>query len=491
VSGRYGFRHALYQEVLNRRLGSARRRRWHRALGARLESGYGAQASQIAAALAVHFERGRDYPRAVRYLQQAADNALQRYAYQEALGHVTRGLEMLRWLPQTPTQVRQELACQMTLGAALMTLKGYAAPEVAQAYTRARELCLQLEETSPLFSVLWGLGVAHQTRGEFQPALAAAEQLMTMAQRTPDAVHLSQAHRLLASAVFWSGDLARARQHAEQGLALYDRHQHAAYVALYGHAPGIACLAYASMTLLLQGYPDQALQRSQEVLQLARELEQPLGLAMALSFTGWLHYFRAEPPVMYEQATALQALAHEQGFPLYAARGLIMEGWVLVEQGHTAAGIAQMHEGLRAYRATGARMEQTHRLALLAEAYRRHGQTAAGLAVLADALEAVHTTGEHCYEAELYRLKGELLLAASATQQTEGAACVRQSLDIARHQQAKFLELRATLSQARLWQRQGKPAEAHALLAPIYGWFTEGFDTADLQDAKALLEELS
>jgi predicted ATPase len=312
-----------------------------------------------------------------------------------------------------------------------------------------------------------------------------------MAQRTPDAVHLIQAHRLLASAVFWSGDLARARQHAEQGLALYDRHQHAAYVALYGHAPGIACLVYAAKTLLLQGYPDQALQRSQELLQLARALEQPLGLAMALSCTSWLHYFRAETPVMYEQATALQALGHEQGFPLYAARGLIMEGWVLVEQGHTAAGIAQMHEGLRAYRATGARMEQTHGLALLAEAYRRDGQTAAGLAVLADALEAVRTTGEHCYEAELYRLKGELLLATSATQQTEGAACVRQALDIARHQQARFLELRATLSQARLWQRQGKPAEAHALLAPIYGWFTGGFDTADLQEAKALLETLS
>jgi tetratricopeptide (TPR) repeat protein len=272
--------------------------------------------------------------------------------------------------------------------------------------------------------------VSHQIRGELQPALALTEQLMTMAQRTPDAMRLIQAHRLLASAVFWSGDLARARRHAEQGLELYDRHQHATYVALYGQDTGIACLCYVTFTLLLQGYLEQALQRSQELLQPARELAQPLSLAMALSYTVWLHYYRAETPAMHEQAAAMRALAQEQGFPLYTARAMIMEGRVLVDQGYTAAGLVQMHAGLRAYRATGAAMEQTHWLPLLAEAYGRDGQAAAELAVLAEALEAVHTTGARCYMAELYRLKGVLLLAVSAAQQTAGAACLRQALDI-------------------------------------------------------------
>jgi predicted ATPase len=325
-----------------------------------------------------------------------------------------------------------------------------------------------------------------QVRGEFQAACALAEQLMTLAQRMPDAALLLQAHRMRASAIFWSGDLALAREHAEQGLMLYDRDQHPTYVALSGQDPGIACLCYVTWTLLLQGYPDQALQRSQELLRLARELAQPHGLAMALSFTVLLHYARAETPTVHEQAAALRALAHEQGFPLYTARGLIMEGWALVEQGHTAVGIAQMCEGLRAYRATGAAMEQTQWLALLAEAYGRDGQASAGLAVLAEALEAVHTTGARYYEAELYRLKGELL-AVSAAQQTAGVACLRQALDIARYQQAMFLELRAAMSLARLWQGQGKCVEARELLAPVYHGFTEGFDTAALQEAGALL----
>jgi class 3 adenylate cyclase/predicted ATPase len=487
----YTFKHALTQEVAYHTLLQERRRDVHERTAQAIETLFRARVEDYYSELAHHYRRSGNLDKAVAYLQRAGQQAMARSAHADAIEQLTAALELLTRLPESPARAQQELDVQTTLGPALMHTQGYAAPEVEHAYARARALCQQLEVTSQLFPVLWGLAMFSQVRGEFQTARALAEQLMTMAQRTPDAALLLQAHRMLASSIFWSGDFALARGHAEQGLALYDRDQHPTYVALSGQDPGIACLCYATWTLLLQGYPDQALQRSQEVLRLAQELAQPHGLAMALSFTVWLHYCRAETPAMQEQAAALLALAHEHGFPLYVARGLIMGGRALVEQGYTAEGIAQMRQGLSAYRATGAAMEQTHWLTLLAEAYGRDGQVAAGLAVLADALEAVHTTGAHCYVAELYRLKGELLLAASATQQTEGSACFRQALDIARDQQAKFLELRAATSLARLWQRQGKRTEARELLAPIYSWFTEGFDTADLQDAKALLEEVS
>ena len=264
-----------------------------------------------------------------------------------------------------------------------------------------------------------------------------------------------------------------------------------------GRTPG--CRAYAGVTLWYLGYPDQALQRSREALTLARELGHPVSLASALLFAAWVHHFRGEGPLIQERAEAAIALAAEQGLTALLAHGTIFQGWALAQRsavpgtgrGCREEGIAQIRQGLAAWRATGAQVLRLYGLALLAEASVQAGQREAGLALLAEALVVANDTGERRWDAELHRLRGELLLTPSAAHAEEAESCFGQALDIARRQQAKSWELRAAMSLSRLWQRQGKRAEAHELLAPVYGWFTEGFDTADLQEAKALLEALA
>jgi predicted ATPase len=245
------------------------------------------------------------------------------------------------------------------------------------------------------------------------------------------------------------------------------------------------------LALWVLGYPDQALERSGAALTLAQELAHPFSLMFALYEAALLHQFRRERPLTLELAERAMRVSTEQAFASWLAGGTILRGWALAQQGQGDEGIAQMRQGLAAYLAMGAELGRPRQLAMLAEAHGRVGQTAEGLAVLAEALTAVHKTGERFYEAELYRLKGELLLALSAANHAEADACFRQALAVARRQQAKSWELRAATSLARLWQQQGKRDEALELLAPVYGWFTEGFDTADLQEAKALLDEVA
>jgi predicted ATPase len=274
---------------------------------------------------------------------------------------------------------------------------------------------------------------------------------------------------------------------------LYDPQQHHAHARLYGgHDPGVCGLSVAALSLWILGYPDQALQSLREALTLAQALAHPPSLAPALDFATMLHQSRREHQAAHERAEALMALATEQGFAQHVAQATIMRGWVLAAQGQGAEGTAQMRQGLAAHQATGIARQRLY-YPLLAEAYGSIGQTAEGLSLLAEALATVDRTGERGWAAELHRLQGELLLAQVGERQQvpEAEACLHQALDVARRQQAKSWELRAATSLSRLWQQQGKRAEAHELLAPIYGWFTEGFDTADLQEAKALLEALT
>jgi predicted ATPase len=425
VSGRYGFVHALYQQVVYERLPVGRQMQLHRRIGRRLEVGYGAQATERAAALAMHFERGHDPVRAVRYMQQAADNALQCYACQEASDWLRRGLALLNALPETPARVQQELEMQLALGPVLIMTKGWTTPDLERTYERARDLCQQLGETALLFPALFGLWMLCLVRLEVATARQLAEQLLTLAQ----------------------------------------------------------------------------------------ELAHPFSQALALHFAARLHQWRREPRVTYAHATASLRLCTEQAFTLYAVLGTILQGWALAAQGQGAAGMARMRQGLAAYQATGTVLTTTYWLALLAEACGRDGQVEAGLSAVAEALAAVAQSGERFYEAELYRLQGELMLQRQAPElasdaqpqrpgrgqpgvqpvpgvQAKAEGCLHQALAVARRQQARSLELRAAVSLSRLWQSQGKRIAAHELLAPIYGWFTEGFDTADLQEAKALLEAL-
>src|SRR5215813_14057092 len=387
---------------------------------------------------------------------------------------------------------KQELPLQTALGPALIATKGYAASAVEHTYARARALCQQSGETPGLFSALRGLWVFNEARAEHQTARQLAEQLLTLAQTLQDPMLLIEAHRALGNTLFWLGEFASARTHLEQGMALYDPQQHRSLAFLYGTDPGVVCLSYAAWALGLLGYADQALHKSDEALALAQRMSHFHSLALALTWAIYLHQARGELQAVQERVEALVALAAEQRFPYWLELGTILGGWVLSQQHQAAAGIAQMQQGLAAYRATGAELFRTYWLALLAEAYGTAGQVQEGQQVLEDALALVDKNGERYWEAELYRRKGELLLQSGVRVAERGAeVCFQQALAVARRQQAKTLELRAAVSLCRLWQQQAKCDDARTLLAPIYDWFSEGFDTADLQEAKALLKALT
>ena len=491
VSGRYGFRHALYQDVLNQRQGSGWQARLHRQMGERQEHAYGERAWKVAAELAVHFERGQDYQRAVPYLQQAADNAAQRHAHHEVIALVTKGLELLATLPETPARAQQELALQVALGTALQATQGYGAPEVEKVYTRARELCQQGGDPAQCFAVLWGLYAYYLAGAELRAALELGEQCLALAQRTADASLRMEAHRALGNILLCQGEFVPARAHLEQASALYDPQQHRFHALVYAGDPGVACRSFIAWTLWFLGYPDQALQSSHQALTLAQDLSHPYSLGFALYRAARLHQYRREGQPALARAEACVTLCTAQGFTYLAAMGTVSRGWALAWQGQGAEGIRQICQGLAVSRATGTVRHQVYVLALLAEAYQSSGQSQAGLDVVAEALAGVDATEERWYEAELHRLKGELLLRQAVPDAPQAETCFQQALAVARHQQAKSWELRAAMSLSRLWQQQGKRAAAYTLLAPLYAWFTEGFDTADLQEARALLEALA
>jgi predicted ATPase len=486
----YRFKHALIQDAAYQSLLKSTRQLHHQHIAQVLEVHFPETANTQPELLAHHYTEAALMAQAIPYWQQAGQRAIQRSAHLEAIAHLSKGLEVLRTLSDSPERAQQELDLQIALGQAWMAAKGHGLPEVERAYTRARELCQQVGETPELFPVLWGLWRFYLVRAEYQTARELAEQGLSLAQRVHDPALLLVAHHALGITVYFLGDVTLARVHLEQGMALYDPQQHHHLAFRYGLDIGVWCLSYGAWPLWLLGYPEQALQRNQEALTLARQLAHPLSLAAALGYGAILHYFCRDGQAAQELAESGMGLSSEEGFPQFLALGRITRGWALAMQGQGEEGIAQLHQGMAAIRAAGVELGRPHFLALFAEAYGQVGQTEAGLTALAEALAAVHNTGERWWEAELYRLQGELLLRrASLTE--EGEACFRQALEMARQQQEKSLELRAATSLSCLWRQQGKRAEAYALLAPIYSWFTEGFDTADLQEAQALLEELS
>ena len=498
VAARYGFIHALHQSVLYERITVGWRQHLHQQIGERLEKAYGNQAREVAAELAVHFERGRDYRRAVQYLQHAGENATQRSAYIEATNLLTKGLELLKILPDTSLRSQQELRLLTTLGPALMATKGYGTTEVEQTYARAHELCqcVGVGETPQLFAILSGLRVLHYVRAEFQTAYDLAEQCLTLARRLQTPALLMEAHSALGLILFWLGELTAAHVHFTQAVTPGSSSQLPSHDLPSGHNTRVMCLAYTARILGLLGYPDHARNKLAEAVALAQELAHPFSLAFAQYFAALIHQLRREGSATQTWAEAALSLSAEQGFPLYSALGIGLRGWALAEQGQRAEGITQISQGLAAQQAAGTQAARPYFLALLAEVYGKAEKVEEGLRILTEALAIAHKTGERFYAAELWRLKGELTLAQSSVQNPasrgkEAEECFLQAIDIARGQSAKSLELRAVMSLSRLWQRQGKKAEAGRMLAKIYGWFTEGFDTADLKEAKALIEELS
>ena len=488
---KYIFKHALVQDAAYASLLKSTRQQYHQQVAQMLEAQFPDTIETEPELVAHHYTAAGCSAQAVGYWQQAGQRAIQRSANVEAIAHLRQGIELLTTLPATPERVQAELTLQTTLGPALMTTRGFAAPEVAATYNRARELCQQAGDTSELFPVLWGMWALYQARAECETARELGEQCLSLAQRLDDPALLLQAHLALGAGGFLLGQLSQAHTHLEQGMRLYDPQQHHALAFRYGNVdPGAACLSLAGLTLWVQGYPDQALERANEALTLAQNLEHPYTLARVLYYTTLLHQLRREWQMVSERAETAITVATAQQVALVLTLGPIIRGWALAMQGQGAEGLTQLRQGLDAYRATGAEFQRPHFLSMLAEVHRSLGQPEAGLTALSEALTLVEKTGERYYEAELHRLKGELLLQQATPEVSHAETCFQQALDLARRQQAKSLELRAAMSLSQLWHQQGKRDEAHDLLAPIYGWFTEGFDTADLQEAKALLAAL-
>jgi predicted ATPase len=493
----YLFKHALVQDTAYQSLLKSTRQKYHQQIAHVLEERFPDTIESQPESVAHHYTQASLIEKAIPYWQRAGRRASQRSANAEAITHLTKGLELLKTLPNTPEHTQQELTLQITLGPLLVATKGYAALEVEKTYTRALVLCRQVGETPQLFWVLFGLYRFYLLRPELQTARELAEQLLRLAQKMHDPALLLVPHRALGLTLFHLGELTAALAHMQQSIALYDPQTHRPDQSpLSGQDPKVTGLSYAAWALWLLGYPDQARESSHEALALAEGLSHPLSLAFALNFTATLYQFRRERQQTHEQAEAIIALCTDQGIPFFLAIGTILQGWALAEQGQAKDGIAQIRQGLAGLRATGAESLTPYYLALLAEAYGKEGQTEEGLSTLAEALAVVDRTGERYYEAELYRLKGTLTLQSKVQSpksqvEEEAEEYFLKAIDIARQQQAKSLELRTTTSLARLWQQQGKRAEAHTMLSEIYHWFTEGFDTKDLQEAKVLLEELT
>jgi TOMM system kinase/cyclase fusion protein len=487
----YTFKHALIQEAAYQSLLKSTRQQYHQRIAQVLEARFPEVCTSQPELVAQHYTAAGCAEQAIAYWQRAGQQASDRSAHVEAISHVTAGLELLKTLPETPAHTQQALTLYITLGAALLVAKGHAAPEVEHAYTQARALCQQVGETPQLVPVLFGLWRFYVVRLQLHTARELGETLLHLAQRTDDAALAVVAHYALGWTWLSLGALPAARSHLEEGIARYTPDQHRAPVFRMGQDPGVGCRVHAALILWLLGYPHQALTRLHEALALAHALSHPFSLAFARCLAAVVSQWRRDVPAAHEHAEAAVVLATAQGFPFWAAYGTSVHGWALALQGQGEAGIAQLRQGIAAWRATGASLYVPYFCTLLADVCNHLGHTDDGLQALAEAHTVMEQQEERYWEAEVSRLRGVLLLRQPGTPQEEAEGWLRRALDVARHQEAKSLELRAAISLARLWQQQGKCAEAHALLAPIYGWFTEGFDTADLQEAKSLLAGLS
>jgi predicted ATPase len=483
---RYRFVHVLYQNALYGSLRPTRKAQLSATVAEALLGCYGKQSDTVASELAFLFEAARDWSRATEHYLVAANNASEVFALQEAGVLAQRGLEMLRLLPETTDGAKQELALQTMLGQSLMVAKGYALPEVEQAFIRARELSLQLNDIPQLFRAQFSLAIVYVVRAEYERAFDHGEQCLHLAEKTRNQPMLMQSHWVLGLSQCYRGQFAAARDHFEQTIAIHDAAGINSPASMYG---AVLSRAHLARMLLYLGYPDQSRQVMNEAIAKSGGLRLPVGVANTLALAAYLEAFHRRVEKTLELAAATAHHAEEHGLPYYSAVAMLTRGWALAMQ-NQEEGIELIRQGLASSLAIGTRQQHGYFLALLAEALNQAGQVEEGLATLKEAMDVAQQTKEPFYEAELYRLRGEALVKAGGVSVSEGESCFHRAIELARQQQAKSFELRAVMSLARLWRQQGKTAEAREMLAEIYGWFTEGFDTHDLTDARALLDEL-
>lgn len=481
----YTFRHALIRDVAYESLLRSTRRKYHELITRVLEERFTDIVKTQPELLAHHSTAAGLIDRAMAYWRQASELAIQKSANIEAIRHLSRELELLSTREEDAARIEQELSLQLALGPALMNVKGWSAPEVEQAYRRARELSGRIGDTSRTFGVLRGLWGFFFVRGELETARDLGEDLVDLAEQIGDGSPLLEAHRALGAALFPRGELSQARQHLERALEIYDPEEHRSHVFRYGQDPGVTGRSFASLTLWLLGLPEQAEAESRKAVRLARQTAHLFSLAFAESMAAMLHFLRRDAKAAGRAAAAALQVSTDSAFAVSLAWGTIYQGWALAESGETERGIEQMITGLERYRNAGAELARSFYLAPLIDTYVKNGRADDALGLLDEALTRADAAEERFYEAELHRLQGEVLLSRGSGDEAE--VRYRKALEVAGCCGARSLELRAAVSLARLLAERGRAEEGRTRLAEIYGRFSEGFSTPDLKEAAALL----
>jgi predicted ATPase len=479
----YTFKHALIQETAYQSLLKRTRQQLHARTAQVLEERFPERVAAEPEVIARHYDQAGLAAPATTHYQRAGERATRRSAYEEAIGHLRRALALVETLPDTRERNRQELGLQMAIGAPLAAARGWSHPEYERTYTRARELASQIGESPELPRVLVGTADAYLAKGDLATAAEVAREALAAAERTGEAFDVLSAHYEVGATLFWQGNFSWALQHLEQSLRLYNPGAQGSLYEAFARAHAAQCHVYL-------GHPDRALALSEAAVALAKRVGHPLSLANALAQAAVVHFQRGEPDRMRERAEEVVGLAEQLGFPFWLGWGRALRGWVRVESGEGEAGIAEMQQAMVELARIGTGLGAPLFLSMLAEGLRKVGRHDEALGALGLGLAQAEQQGQHFYDAELHRLRAEILLDMDGNAVEEAEALFNQSLEIARRQEAKTFELRAATSLARLWQRQGQRDAARDLLAPVYEWFTEGFDTRDLKDAKALLAEL-
>ena len=493
----YRFQHTLFQRRLYSSLDEIERSHLHEQVGTILESLYGQHAEEIAVRLARHFQEAGMVSKAIDYLFQAGRKAVRVSANQEAIAHFNRALELLRTMPESQECVSLELSLQLALVPPWQAAKGFAAPELGEAVARARELCPKLAGTRESAEALAQFASYYATIPQYRTSLELVEQLSAMAKTAGDPTLTAIVHYTNIWPLLNVAELETARESAECMLRMYDPDKHGNWAYLYGYDYGVMALGFGSWVQWLLGFPDRALSWNRQSISLARKLGHPFTLGFALLGGCEVHWFLRDLESVNAYTEELIPLAADKGFVYWEGHGVFYRGerWVL--EGRAKEGVAEMRRGLEMMLGTGTGTCMTRLLARMADVCRRVGDVETGLSVVSEAMGLVLKLDERYMEAELNRLRGELILAsrgsaarAKAEAETEAERCFLEALEVSRRQSAKSWELRAAMSLGRLWARQGKRGEARELLYAAYGWFSEGFETPDLQDARELLKQL-
>jgi predicted ATPase len=486
----YSFKHALVQDAAYQSLLKSRRQQLHARIAHVLEERFPETAATQPELLAHHFTEARQIERAVGYWLKAGERAAARSANLEAIRHLTRGLEALTTLQESPERDRQELALQVAIGTPLIAVHGYSAPQTGAAFGRARVLSERLGEAQPLIAALSGEFVYYFVRGDYSVMRRLTEEARQVSERLPNPLVRLASHRLAGITAMHFGAFAEARSEFEAILRLYEADRHRSQPVHYVHDPEVSALTYLALVFWILGFPEQGRRSSIAAFRCAAELNQANLTAHVHNFAGaGLDELLGNVSGVRAHAEAILELADRHDLGYWRLNGLILRGWATAREGAADAGIALMRKNASDRAALGVGWYQSRYLCMLAEAYARLGQAEPGLGAIAEGKDLVARNDEHMWEAELDRVEGDLLEVQGASG-PDIEACFARAVAVSRGQGAKSLELRAETSLARLWRDQGRRVEARDLLAPVYGWFTEGFDTADLKDAKALLDEL-